>query len=943
MFKEKLIFSFRKNKAVKTLCGAVMTCGLFLTGNQLISADEITQPSIEPQTNTQSITNLNVDDADIGDTSNTDVIHNTSESTATPASPTDEVSSLVSNQDQSVSVSETPSINTSNTVTSPNKVSGESTTPQNKVLPENFTTEIPATNTNNIVTSSNKVSDKSATIQQNKVPSEASDDSSIAAIKQIEKTSVSQTDSTLNITYNEPVAADDKVLFAVWTQNQNQDDIRWYGATSNSVSIDLSKHHKEYGLYHIHTYISSNGKMIGKDSRTFTVATPTPVVTVNKLSVDTYSVVVSNVTKDVDRIILPIWTENNNQDDIHWYETSKDRQGNYTAELKVSNHNYENGIYNIHVYGISNITQKIEGLKAVKYNVVTDTVKASVSVSNHSDFTVTVTNVPTYIKEILLPTWTTKNNQDDIRWYNATATGNTYSKTISIANHKYETGDYNIHVYGKTVDGRTIGLTTTKITVPNVAIKTAITDKGNNQYEVTVSNVPSYYTSLSTPIWSSKDNQDDIRWYSATKNANGTYTTLFDLKNHKNNIGDYNIHVYGTTVTGEMRGLASTTYTVKDLIVTPAKYSIGQKVEIQPSAVSETTGNDLTSKREWIGTVTNAIKNTSTSVGGWMYSVLYGNGTSSLNVLEQDLREVYDVALKTTNTKEQNNIALQQAMNYANANPNITLYLPQGDYKIGSNIQESDLGKAYGNEYIILASNTKLRGNDRGTNLIVDGTMLWFGLPTGTRGIDGVHDLVIDRLNVRANDLVNGDYFMIMLNHGNNITIKNSTFTMVQKQSRHILDLGGVQNVTIKNNKFYGYAPRLTNVSVLPSGADLHNFYAETIQIDASNNSGSWDASMIKNIAYNAYVAYNTSTSVLSSNINILNNAFLPYYNNGKLVAYSSTIGQHSSQVGNVFIKDNYFEKTLSKRYNVNQWFMNPIHYVNATGYKAEVSGNVIA
>lgn len=903
-------FGFRKNKAVKSLCGTIVAVSMM------------------------SVSSVAFADTPASST-NTDAV---AEAQATaPTSPVAEITK------ETVTISDHIVNNVGD---------NNSTVPVETVSP---TQTVPSTDTNNdIVSDENPVAETNV---ETNIPSSTSNVNSqvppqeiaqMTAVKlasvtpNVQTTTVQQNATNLNLTYNGELLPTDQLMFAVWTENNSQDDLRWYRANGNSYNVDLTANHNEYGKYNIHTYISANGIMSGKSTNTFTVVKQTPTVSVTKLSDDNYKVLVSNVGSDFDSIVLPIWTENSNQDDLHWYGTFKENQGNYTTELKIVNHNYESGIYNIHVYGISNITHRMEGLKAVRYNVVTDPVKASASVSNNSDFTATVTNVPTYIKEILLPTWTTSNNQDDIRWYSVTPTGNTYTKTISIADHKYETGEYNVHVYGKTIDGRTIGLTTIKAIVPNVSVKTTVLDKGDNQYEVTVSNVPSYFTSIKTPVWSSKDNQDDIRWYSASKNADGTYKTVFDLKNHKNNIGNYNVHVYGTTVNGDFRGLAGTNYTVKDLIVSPAKFSVGQKVEIQSFATNETTGADLTSKREWIGTVTNAMKNTSTSVGGWMYSVLYGNGTRNLNVLEQDLRVVYDIALKVSNTKEQNNIALQRAMNYANANPNVTLYLPQGDYKIGSNIQESDLGKVSGNEYIILASNTKLRGNDLGTNLIVDGTMLWFGLPTGIRGIDGVHDLVIDRINVRANDLINGDYFMIMLNHGNNITVKNSTFTMVQKQSRHIFDLGGVQNITIQNNKFYGYAPGLTNITVVPSGADLHNFYAETIQIDASNNKGTWDASMISNIAYNAYMSYNTATSLLSSNVDILNNSFLPFYNNGRLVAYSSSVGQHSSQVGNIFIKDNYFEKTLSKRYNINQWIMEPIHYMNASGYGADVRNNTI-
>lgn len=929
MFKKEMIFGFRKNKAIKTLCGAVIAISLASLGSA-VSADEVSgSQTNQVTTTTMTTTELN-NQPTTEETPTTPVA-----ATETSAAPVSEVTTPATSE-----VTSTPSVETTQPVVeTPVARATVETQPTSQVIPEVVNTSVD-TQTNATATPTAQA-----------------------------PTTVTQNSSRLNITYNDVVAPNDKLMFAVWTENKAQDDLRWYTAYNNQISVDLTQNHKAYGLYNIHTYISTNGQMIGKNAQQYTVKTNVPNVAVTKVSDLGYQVVVSNVSNDITDIKLPIWTENQSQDDLRWYGTSKNPDGSYSALVSISNHKYETGLYNIHVYGISAITNGMKGLKTSRFDFdnlsgttapstgnttnpdttpTTPTptqvkVTTTLSVAKGAFINVNVQNVPSNIREVVIPTWTDKNNQDDIIWYSATLSGTTATCTLSIANHNYDTGLYNVHVYGKTYDGALVGLTADQVTVPTVQVKTTVVNKGGNNYEVTVSDVPFYITKIDTPIWSTRDNQDDIRWYQTTKNTDGTYTTPFNLANHENNIGEYKVHVYGTNLAGQFRGLAGgTKYIVSDLEVAPAKYVTGQRVEIQPYAVYDTMGTNISSKREWIGVISTVAKNTDNAIGGWKYGVTFTNGSQQQNIIERDLKYVYDVQLSSNTTKEQNNIILQQAMNYANANPNVTLYLPQGDYVIGSNIQESDLGKVSGNEYMILASNTKLRGNDLGTNLVVDGTMLWFGLPTGTRGIDGVHDLVIDNINVRAKDMIKGDYFMIMLNHGNNITVKNSSFTMVQRKSRHVFDLGAVQNITIKNNKFVGYAPELTNYTSIPSGADLHDFYAEVIQIDASNSNGGWDASMIKNIAYNAYMNYNSTTSLLSSNVAILSNQFLPYTVNGKILAYSSTVGQHSSQVGNVFIKNNYMERALSTRFNRSEWYMQPIHYINAVGYGADISGNVI-
>lgn len=49
-------------------------------------------------------------------------------------------------------------------------------------------------------------------------------------------------------------------MFAVWTENKGQDDLRWYKAVNNTFTVDLTKEHKEYGKYNIHTYVHEQGK-----------------------------------------------------------------------------------------------------------------------------------------------------------------------------------------------------------------------------------------------------------------------------------------------------------------------------------------------------------------------------------------------------------------------------------------------------------------------------------------------------------------------------------------------------------------------------------------------------------------------------------------------------------------------------------------------------------
>ena len=59
-----------------------------------------------------------------------------------------------------------------------------------------------------------------------------------------------------------------------------------------------------------------------------------------------------------------------------------------------------------------------------------------------------------YIKEVTYAVWNEKNGQDDLRWETAQKTeGTGYVGNINIADHNYELGTYQVHVYVTDISG----------------------------------------------------------------------------------------------------------------------------------------------------------------------------------------------------------------------------------------------------------------------------------------------------------------------------------------------------------------------------------------------------------------------------------------------------------------------------------------------------------
>ena len=59
------------------------------------------------------------------------------------------------------------------------------------------------------------------------------------------------------------------------------------------------------------------------------------------------------------------------------------------------------------------------------------------------------------------------------------------------------------------------------------------------------------------PVWSDKDGQDDLKWPSASKQADGSYKTHVSISDHKNNRGDYTVHLY-YKIDGKLQGVGGT-------------------------------------------------------------------------------------------------------------------------------------------------------------------------------------------------------------------------------------------------------------------------------------------------------------------------------------------------------------------------------------------------
>ena len=172
---------------------------------------------------------------------------------------------------------------------------------------------------------------------------------------------------------------------------------------------------------------------------------------------------------------------------------------------------------------------------------------------------------PRGFKEVLVPTWSEKNGQDDIIWYKAAKQANgDYKVTVRSSNHKGDSGLYNSHVYLVDNDGKFIGLGGKQVTLDITKTQGTLTitnnDKNRGTFDVLITNLtnPSGISGVVIPVWSEQNGQDDLVWHNATKQDDGSYKVTISASQHKWNSGKYIVHGYIVDASGKNIGFGTT-------------------------------------------------------------------------------------------------------------------------------------------------------------------------------------------------------------------------------------------------------------------------------------------------------------------------------------------------------------------------------------------------
>lgn len=102
---------------------------------------------------------------------------------------------------------------------------------------------------------------------------------------------------------------------------------------------------------------------------------------------------------------------------------------------------------------------------------------------------------------------------------------------------------------------------TTPITKPEATIHIRNINQSNGSFDIVLTGVasPKDIKTVQVPIWSDNNGQDDIIWYAAQRQSDGSYKVNLQASKHKNDRGLYHIHVYYTDSSDKLDFVTGTT------------------------------------------------------------------------------------------------------------------------------------------------------------------------------------------------------------------------------------------------------------------------------------------------------------------------------------------------------------------------------------------------
>lgn len=257
---------------------------------------------------------------------------------------------------------------------------------------------------------------------------------------------------TMNITLTTKDSYN-KLKFAVWSRENGQDDLVWYPAEKTAENtyvchVNVADHNST-GIYDIHAYsYDGSAEMVAHTTVEVEELPETPSLNA-EVSADCTEMTVAFMSEEtIEDLRFAIWSEEDGQDDLHWYRPEQVAAGKWVYTVDLARHNSA-GTYYIHVYAYDDLPRMLDHTVAeVEQAVGVRVLKANIS-ANGTTMQILYQGVE--LENLQFAVWSEENGQDDLHWYDAQLMDGVWSYTVNLSEHG-SSGTYNIHLYTKQGD-----------------------------------------------------------------------------------------------------------------------------------------------------------------------------------------------------------------------------------------------------------------------------------------------------------------------------------------------------------------------------------------------------------------------------------------------------------------------------------------------------------
>jgi hypothetical protein len=260
------------------------------------------------------------------------------------------------------------------------------------------------------------------------------------------------------------------------------------------------------------------------------------------LSAPSYDIYIYGVNEKAESVTFPTWTDSQWQDDLEWIPGEKVAPGIWKARVVFKKHNLETGLYLTHIY--------VDGswFGDTRVQVYPSRVQLNIPAEvglHKGSYEIQISNVSDQVTSVNFPTWTDKDGQDDVIWIPGERVNQiTWKATIPFANYNYLPGRYISHIYGYDAAGNSLliqdGSTVAKIAVTSLGSP----DLTNPSFDVYAYGIDAKASQVTFPTWTLNNGQDDVKWHSGQKIADGVWKATVRLDEHQSEQGTYATHVY---------------------------------------------------------------------------------------------------------------------------------------------------------------------------------------------------------------------------------------------------------------------------------------------------------------------------------------------------------------------------------------------------------------